>query len=166
MAARALRYTMAQRAAGGDDERAAALRTFLAEVLPMDQPRRHLGAMISGLDVSYDLGDGHPLLGRRMPDLDLTTDDGTTTVFSLLHDARAVLLELDGHVEVDVAPWAARVRRVTATCEGAWTLPVLGDVPAPAAVLVRPDGHVAWVGEESADGMAVALTQWFGAPQA
>ena len=113
----------------------------------MDEPRRRIAAMISGLDVHYDLGEGHPLLGRRMPDLDLHTADGPTRVFALLHDARPVLLDLGEPGGFDLSPWADRVRLVDAEHDGAWELPVLGEVPAPPAVLIRPDGHVAWAGD-------------------
>ena len=132
----------------------------------MDEPRRRIAAMLSGLDIHYELGEGHPLLGRRMPDLDLHTVDGPTRVFTLLHEARPVLLELGGSGELDLSPWASRVRRVDARAEGRWELPVLGEVAAPSAVLIRPDGHVAWVGELSDPGLPVALATWCGAPAA
>lgn len=163
IAARALRHTMAQTVLQRGDDRTKALLTFLSEVVVMDEPRKLLAGIVSGLDVRYDLGDGHPLLGRRMPDLDLTTDDGTLRVFSLLHEARPVVLDLGGTGAIDVsAPWAGRVRTVEATYAGAWELPVIGIVDAPTAVLIRPDGYVAWVGEGSIDGLADALTRWVG----
>jgi hypothetical protein len=162
VAARVLQTTMAQRAVGGDDQRAVALRSILAEVLAMDQPRRHIAGMISGLDVVYDLGAGHPLLGRRMPDLDLVTVGGPITVFSLLHDAKALLLNFVDAGGVESAPREGRVRLIDASYTGIWELPVIGEVPAPSAVLVRPDGHVAWVGEGTDAGLRDALTAWFG----
>ena len=119
----------------------------LPTILDMEEPRKRFAGMMSGLDVHYDLGEGHPLLGRRMPDLDLITADGPVRVFTLLHDARPVLLDLGGSRGLDITPWADRVPRVAAEYAGAWELPVLGEVAAPAAVLVRPDGHVAWVGD-------------------
>ena len=119
----------------------------MAELLSMDEPRKRFAAMMSGLDIHYDLGEGHPLLGRRMPDLDLVTAGGPRRVFTLLHDARPVLLNLGEPGALDIAPWADRVRRVDARYAGPWELPVLGAVPAPAAVLIRPDGYVAWVGD-------------------
>jgi len=160
--ARVLQNTMAQRAIGAGDERTAALRAILADVLAMDQPRRHIAGMISGLDVHYDLGDGHPLLGRRMPDLDVQTANGPLRVFTLLHDAKPVLLNLGDAGGLDIAPWAGRVQLVDASYAGTWELPVLGGVAAPAAVLVRPDGHVAWVGDGTDAGLRDALTTWFG----
>ena len=162
VAARVLRNTMAQRAVGANDERTVALRGILAEVLTMDQPRKHIAAMISGLDVAYDLGGGHPLLGRRMPDLDLVTADGPIRVFELLHGAKPVLLNLGEAGGLDIAPWAGRVQLVDASYAGTWELPVVGEVAAPPAVLVRPDGHVAWVGEGTDAGLRDALTTWFG----
>jgi hypothetical protein len=140
------------------------LRDTVAELLSMDEPRKRFAAMMSGLDIRYDLGEGHPLLGRRMPDLDLATADGPRRVYTLLHAARPVLLNLGEPGGVDIAPWADRVRLVDATYDGVWELPALGAVAAPAAVLIRPDGHVAWVGDRARQGLADALTTWFGPP--
>jgi 2-polyprenyl-6-methoxyphenol hydroxylase-like FAD-dependent oxidoreductase len=162
VAARVLRNTMAAVALRRPDERTQALRDTMSELLGLDEPRRRFAAMLSGLDVHYELGEGHPLLGRRMPDLDLDTADGPSRVFTLLHDARPLLLNFGEPGELDIGPWSARVRTIDATCGGAWELPVLGAVPAPAAVLVRPDGHVAWVGDKSGGRLADALTAWFG----
>ena len=80
----------------------------------MDEPRKRFAGMMSGLDIHYDLGEGHPLLGRRMPDLDLVTADGPLRVFTLLHDARPVLLNLGEPGGFDIAPWADRVQLVDA----------------------------------------------------
>jgi Aromatic-ring hydroxylase, C-terminal len=120
--------------------------------------------MLSGLDIHYDLGEGHPLLGRRMPDLDLRTTDVPTRVFTLLHDARPVLLNLDEPGGFDISPWADRVRLVDASHDGVVELPVLGEIAAPPAVLIRPDGHVAWAGDLTDPELPHALTTWFGAP--
>ena len=160
--ARVLQSTMAQRALGATDERTGALLDFLAELLTMDQPRKHIAGMISGLDVHYDLGEGHPMLGWRMPDLDLATASGPVRVFELLHNAKSVLLNLGDAGALDIAAWAERVQLVNASYAGPWELPVLGEVSAPSAVLVRPDGHVAWVGEGRDAGLRDALTTWFG----
>jgi hypothetical protein len=160
--ARVLRNTMAQMALRRADDRIGALGEIVSELLSVDEARRQLAAMMSGLDIHYDLGDGHPLLGRRMPDLDLVTDDGPLRVFTLLHDARPVLLDLGAPGGLDIAPWADRVRLVRAGHVGRWELPVVGAVAAPTAVLVRPDGHVAWVGEHTHDGLRYALSSWFG----
>jgi hypothetical protein len=162
--ARVLHNTMAQVALNRIDERSRALRDAVLEMLSMDEPRRRTAGMISGLDIHYDLGEGHPLLGRRMPDLDLLTHDGPTRVFTLLHEARPVLLDLSQPGGFDLAPWADRVRLVQASYEGVWELPVLGEVAAPTAVLIRPDGHVAWVGDLSDAELPRALSTWFGAP--
>jgi Aromatic-ring hydroxylase, C-terminal/FAD binding domain len=166
VAARVLRTTMAQTALRRPDERTGALRDIVSELLGMDEPRRHFAAMMAGLDIHYDLGDGHPLLGRRMPDLDLVTADGPQRVFSLLHDARPVLLALDESSGLDVTPWESRVRLVAAEYAGVWELPVLGLVPPPAAVLIRPDGYVAWVGDGTPEGLHDALRAWCGRPTA
>src|SRR5690242_7037756 len=164
VAARVLRDTMAQTALLRADERTEALRDIMSELLGMDEPRKRVAGMMSGLDIRYDLGDGHPLLGRRMPDLDLVTADGPLRVFALLHDARPVLLNLGEPGGFDITPWAARVQLVDATYAGTWELPVLGAVTAPAAVLIRPDGHAAWVGDLTDPGLPGALTTWFGPP--
>ncbi len=162
--ARVVRTTMAHVALRRSDDRTVALCDTLAEVLEDAEPRRRLAAMMFGLDVHYDLGEGHPLLGRRMPDLDLIGPDGPLTVYSLLHGARPLLLNLGEPGGLDAAPWADRVQLVDAGYDGAWELPVFGEVTAPAAVLVRPDGHVAWVGDGTDAGLAGALTSWFGEP--
>jgi 3-(3-hydroxy-phenyl)propionate hydroxylase len=170
VAARVLRNTMAQVALRRPDERTQALVGIMSELLAMDEPRRRLAAMMSGLDIHYDLGPGHPLLGRRMPDLDLVTADGPRRVFTLLHNARSVLLNLGEPGGFDITPWAGRVQRVDAKHVGTWELPALGPVTAPTAVLIRPDGYVAWVGELAqpglADALTTALTTWFGPPAA
>src|SRR5256884_1399306 len=166
VAARVLRNTMAQTALMRADDRIEVLRDTVSELLSMDEPRRRFAAMMSGLDIHYDLGEGHPLLGRRMPDLDLVTASGPLRVFTLLHDARPVLLNLGEPGGFDITPWADRVQLIDATYDGTWELPVLGAVTAPAAVLIRPDGYVAWVGDLTHLGLADALTTWFGAPAA
>jgi 3-(3-hydroxy-phenyl)propionate hydroxylase len=164
--ARLLRSTMAQVALTRVDDRTEALRDSVSELLRMDEPRRRFGAMMSGLDIHYDLGDGHALRGRRMPDLDVVTGDGLLRVFTLLHDGRAVLIDLGESGGIDITPWADRVRLVEGRYDGPWELPVLGVVAALSAVLIRPDGYVAWVGEGTRLGLADALTTWFGPPTA
>ena len=162
--ARALEHTMAQSVVQRPDARIEALRDAFAGLLSFDGPRKQVAGLVSGLDVVYDLGEGHPLLGRRMPDLDLVTADGPLRVFTLLHEARPVLLNLGEPGSLDITPWADRVQSVDAAYDGVWELPVIGEVDAPAAVLIRPDGHVAWVGEADRVGLADALTRWFGPP--
>jgi 2-polyprenyl-6-methoxyphenol hydroxylase-like FAD-dependent oxidoreductase len=164
VAARALQHTMAKTALLRPDERIRALVDVVSELAIMDEPRKRLAGIISGLDIHYDLGDGHPLLGRRMPDLDLDTGDRPLRVFELLHDARPVLLNLGKPGSVDIKPWADRVQLIDARYEGEWELPVLGVVSAPSAVLVRPDGYVAWVGRGTDVGLTDALATWFGPP--
>jgi 2-polyprenyl-6-methoxyphenol hydroxylase-like FAD-dependent oxidoreductase len=167
VAARVLQNTMAATALTRSDARIDALRNTMSELLGMDEPRKRFAAMISGLDIRYDLGEGHPLLGRRMPDLDLATAHGPKRVFTLLHDARPVLLNLGEPGGLDIARWLDRVQLIDAKYVGPWELPVLGEVPAPAAVLIRPDGHVAWVGgDRTHAGLPDALTTWFGPPTA
>ena len=141
-----------------------ALRETMSELLALDEPRKRLAGLLSGLDLHYDLGTGHPLLGRRMPDLDLVTESGPRRVFSLLHAARPVLLNLGEPGALDIAPWADRVQRFEARYAGVWELPVLGAVTAPSAVLIRPDGYVAWASDGTDQGLHGALTTWFGPP--
>jgi 3-(3-hydroxy-phenyl)propionate hydroxylase len=99
-----------------------------------------------------------------MPDLDLVTPDGTVRVFTLLHDARPVLLNLGKPWSFDISPWTHRVLAIDAKYAGNWELPALGQVEAPAAVLIRPDGYVAWVGDSTDIGLPEALATWFGSP--
>jgi 2-polyprenyl-6-methoxyphenol hydroxylase-like FAD-dependent oxidoreductase len=164
--ARVLHNTMAQIALINPDDRHEALRETMTELLGMDEPRRRIAAMLCALDVHYSLGEGHLLLGRRMPDLDLLTADGPLRVFTLLHDARPVLLNLGEPGDLGITPWAHRVLAFDAEYAGDWELPVLGQVAAPAAVLIRPDGYVAWVGDGTDTGLRDALTTWFGPPDA
>jgi 2-polyprenyl-6-methoxyphenol hydroxylase-like FAD-dependent oxidoreductase len=160
--ARVLRNTMAQVALMRVDDRTEALRDTMSELLSMDEPRKQFAAMMSGLGIHYDLGEGHPLLGRRMPDLDLVTANGPLRVFTLLHAARPVLLNLGEPRGFEITSWADRVQLIDAKYEGKWELPALGPVVAPSAVLIRPDGYVAWVGDQTQLGLVDALTTWFG----
>ncbi len=162
VAARALQHTMAQAALQRRDKRMKALVDVVSELAIMEEPRKRIAGIISGLDIHYDLGEGHPLLGRRMPDLDLVTADGPLRVFELLHDAKPVLLNLGEPGGFDIAPWDGRVQLIDAEYVGVWELPVLGAVTAPTAVLIRPDGYVAWVGDGTNLGLPEALTTWFG----
>src|SRR4029077_9893398 len=162
--ARVRQTPMAQVALTSPGERHQALRDIMSELLSMEEPRKQIAAMMSGLDIHYDLGEGHPLLGRRMPDLDLVTAGGRLRVFTMLHRARPVLLNLGVPGGFDITPWADRVQLVDAKHAGIWELPVLGQVSAPAAALIRPDGYVAWVGDGRDTGLREALTTWFGSP--
>jgi 3-(3-hydroxy-phenyl)propionate hydroxylase len=164
VAARVLHTTMAQIPLTRSDARLDALRDIVSELLAMEEPRKRLAGMMSGLDIHYDLGEGHPLRGRRMPDLDLVTGDGPLRVFTLLHQARPVLLDLGEPGGFDITPWASRVQLVEAEYDGPWELPVLGAIEAPSAVLVRPDGYVAWVADGTASSLTDALSAWFGPP--
>jgi FAD binding domain len=164
VAARALRHTMAQTALQRGDDRTHALVEVVSELVSMQEPRRHIAGIISGLDIHYELGEGHPLLGRRMPDLDLETSDGSRRLFEMLHRARPLLLNLGEPADVEITGWADRVQRIDAGYSGEWELPVLGPVSAPSAALVRPDGYVAWVGQGSDVGLSEALSYWFGPP--
>jgi 3-(3-hydroxy-phenyl)propionate hydroxylase len=162
--ARVLKHTMAQAVLQRRDDRTQALVDVISELASMEEPRRHIAALMTGLDIHYDLGEGHPLLGRRMPDLELTTPDGALRVYELLHDARPLLLNLGAPASLDIAGWADRVRLIDASYPGEWELPVIGVVSAPTAVLIRPDGYVGWVGSGAQQGLPEALTTWFGPP--
>jgi 3-(3-hydroxy-phenyl)propionate hydroxylase len=160
--ARVLRNTMALTALDGSDDRIEALREMISELLLKDETRKQYVAMASGLDIHYDFGKGHPLLGRRMPDLDLVTSEGPLRVFTLLHDARPVLLNLSEPGGIDITPWASRIKVIDAKYEGAFELPAFGEVALPTAVLIRPDGYVAWVGDQTQQGPGDALNTWAG----
>ncbi|MFL5736808.1 MAG: FAD-dependent monooxygenase [Actinomycetota bacterium] len=164
VAARVLKNTMAQVALRRPDDRTKALGDYVSEFLSTDEPRKQLAGEMSGLGIHYDVGEGHPQLGRRMPDLDLVAADGPVRVYSLLHEARPILLNFGDPASIDITPWADRVQSMDAEYAGTWELPVLGEVTAPTAVLVRPDGYVAWVGEGTDAGLAVALATWCGPP--
>jgi FAD binding domain-containing protein/aromatic ring hydroxylase-like protein len=164
VAARVLRNTMAAVALRRPDERTKALRDTVAELLRLDEPRKQVAAELTGLSIRYDLGEGHALLGRRMPDLDLITAKGRLRLFTLLHDGRPVLLNLGEPGIFNLTQWASRVQLVDANYGGTWEIPVIGAVAPPAAMLIRPDGYVAWVGDETRLGLVDALTEWFGPP--
>lgn len=166
IAARVLRTTMAQVALQRTDDRTEALRGTISEFLGMEEPRKRIAAEMSGLGIHYDLGGGHPLVGRRMPDLDLITADGPLRLYGLLHSARPALINLGEANAFDITPWTDRVQLIDAKYAGSWELPAIGAVAAPAAVLVRPDGYVAWVGDRTQENLPNALTTWFGTPKA
>lgn len=164
--AKVLQLTMAQSALVTPDDRHDELRKTVAELLALREARVSLAGTMSGLGIHYDFGDGHLLAGWRMPDLDLRTSDGDTRVFELLRAARPLLVNLDPKATFDVRPWADRVSFVDA--EGppteTWELPVAGHLPAAPAVLLRPDGHIAWAGDVGDRGLHAALSYWFGEP--
>jgi 3-(3-hydroxy-phenyl)propionate hydroxylase len=162
--ARALQLTMAQTALLRPEPRKQALIDTIVEMLVMDEPRKHVAGLLSGLDLRYDLGDGHPLLGRRMPDLDLMTASGPLRVYALLHRSRPAFINFGRPEVFDLSAWGDSVQRIDARTTDCWELPVLGVVAAPDAVLIRPDGYVAWVGEGTDDGLSAALTKWLGPP--
>jgi hypothetical protein len=155
---------MATVALNRPDDRTKALSTIVSELVGMAEPQRVTAGRMSGLDIHYDLGEGHPLLGRRMPDLELVTVHGPLRLFSLLHNAWPVLLNLGEPGSIDITPWADRVRLAEAKYGGVLELPVIGMVATPSAALIRPDGYAAWVGDQSQVGLTDALTTWFGAP--
>jgi 3-(3-hydroxy-phenyl)propionate hydroxylase len=167
--ARVLRNTMALVALRRPDARSRALAEYVAEFLQADEPRNRMVAEMTALDIHYELGEAcsperHPLLGRRMPDLDIVGDDGPGRVYTLLHEARPVLLNFGARDSRDASGWLDRIRVVDATYRGAWKLPAIGTIPAPDAVLIRPDGYVAWVDDGTARSLAASLAQWFGPP--
>jgi 2-polyprenyl-6-methoxyphenol hydroxylase-like FAD-dependent oxidoreductase len=162
VAANMLRYTMATVALSRSDDRTKALSAVVRELVGMAEPRLVTAGRMSGLDICYDLGEGHPLLGRRMPDIEVATANGAVRVYTQLHDARPVLLNLGRPGGVDAGPWANHVRTIDASYDGVWDLPVIGRVSAPSAALIRPDGYVAWVGQGTDEGLFEALIRWFG----
>jgi 2-polyprenyl-6-methoxyphenol hydroxylase-like FAD-dependent oxidoreductase len=166
IAARVLQNTLAQVALLRRDDRSQAAWKIVSDLIQMDEPRKRLAAEMSGLGIRYDLGEGHPQLGRRMPDLNLVTANGPLRVFRLLRNARPVFLNLSEPGTFDITPWSDRVQLIDAKYVGTWELPALGPVTAPSAVLVRPDGYVAWVGDLTQVRLTDALTNWFGPPAA
>ena len=164
VAARALRHTMAQTALQRRDERMKALVDVVSELASMDEPRKRLAGIASGLDIHYDLGEGHPLLGRRMPDLDLVTADGPLGSSSCCTTPGRCCSTSVSPVASTSLHGLTGSGSIDADYVGEWELPVLGAVTAPTAVLIRPDGYVAWVGDGTDDGLRDALTTWFGTP--
>ncbi len=154
--ARVLSNTRAQTALARPGPHVEALRETFAGLVGQPEVNAALSGMISGLDIRYPLGDAHPLLGRRVPDLELITAAGEVRLFDLLHAARPVLLGLGGFAEAAAVAegWAARIDVVSARCrDEAWTVP---------ALLIRPDGHIAWVASAGAPALHAALTRWCG----
>ena len=143
VAARVLRNTMAQSLLNANEARNLALREVMSDMVKLKDVRHHLYGMLSALDIHYDLGSPHPLVGRRMPDLDLASSDGATRVYELLHDARHVLLTFGTASDMSLPP---RTKVVEATTTNKWELPIVGTIDALNAVLIRPDGYVAAVG--------------------
>jgi len=163
--ARIMRNIIVQRTLREPGDRMAAMQDFVSEVLATDEVRKRFAAMISGLDVCYESGT-HPLIGRRVPDLGIEVGGHRTTVYSLLHNARGVLIDFAGKTDagVEASRWANRITLVEATFDGRWNLPLLGVISPPSLVLVRPDGYVAWAGNHSEEGLREALNTWFGEP--
>ncbi|MFJ8888261.1 FAD-dependent monooxygenase [Streptomyces sp. NPDC102402] len=164
-----LRNTRAQSALARPGAQTDALREVFGSLMVFDDVNRLLRNMLNALDVRYPAGCGHPLAGRRVPDADIKAADGVSRVYELLHAGRPVLLDLGAGAAVAAAAegWADRVDLVQARSEDdAWPVPVIDEVPAPDAVLIRPDGHVAWASGpgETVDAAALrsALAAWFG----
>lgn len=165
VAARVLRNTKAQTALMRPGPHTDALRATLAGLFDIDEVRERIGHMMFALDIRYDVGCGHPLAGYRVPDMDLTVAGRPIRLFELLHAGRPVLLSLNGYRLPDYEG-ESRVEHVEAGCtSGQWSIPGAGDIPAPTAVLIRPDGHIAWAGhEDGTAGLAAALDAWCGQP--
>jgi 3-(3-hydroxy-phenyl)propionate hydroxylase len=155
---------MALTALERSDDRIGALREMLCELMGRGELRKQYFGMMSGLDIKYDVGNGHPLVGYRMPDLELTSVNGPLRVFALLHNARPVFLNLGKPGAFDITQWLDRVQSIDAKYGGTWEFPVIGQVPGPDSVLIRPDGYVAWAGDKTHLGLTDALRTWFGPP--
>ncbi|MEV4238425.1 FAD-dependent monooxygenase [Nocardia sp. NPDC050408] len=164
IATRVLHNTRAQTALGRPGPHTDALRDIMSDLIDMDQVRHRLGLMITALDIRYDIKGEHPLVGRRVPDADLTTADGDTRVHELLRAGRPVLLVLNGNDVPAVPEWQDRVEIISAVGRAEhWAIPGFGAIQAPAAVLLRPDGYVAWAaGEATTAGLTEALGTWVG----
>ncbi|MET7297336.1 FAD-dependent monooxygenase [Embleya sp. NPDC005575] len=168
VAERVLHNTRAQAALARPGVETDALREVFGSLIALDDVNRYLCGMLTALDVRYPIEGDHPLAGRRVPDADLKTSDGATRVHELLHAARPVLLDLRGSAKVAAAAegWADRVDLVEARSEDDhWPVPGGREIPAPAALLIRPDGHVAWAsagGAPDISALRTALGTWFG----
>ncbi|MFD2010997.1 FAD-dependent monooxygenase [Streptomyces narbonensis] len=143
------------------------LRDVLGELIKYEEVAKHLAAMVSGLEITYDVGTGsHPLLGKRMPHLELQTASGrTTSSTELLHSARGVLLDLTDNprLRARAGAWSDRLDIVTAT-PGAGS--AAAELEGTTAVLIRPDGYVAWAAPGSHHDLPMAVERWFGKPSA
>lgn len=144
------------------------IREMFGELIRYEDVRRHLSGVVSHVDIRYPFGPqdgGHPLVGRRMPRLELTVAAGTTDTTELLHPAQGVLLDLadDQALRTVAAPWKSRVVPVGATLADPES-PAAADLDGATAVLIRPDGHVVWTSAD-AEEPAAALERWFGAPE-
>ncbi|WP_371583492.1 rifampin monooxygenase [Streptomyces sp. NBC_01314] len=146
VAARVLVNTRAQITLLGSDPGPTALRELFSKLMDFEEVNRYVTGMITAVDVRYDFGEGHDLLGRRMRDVRLKRG----RLYELMHHGRGLLLDRTGRLSVE--GWADRVDHVVDPAEDL-------DVP---AVLLRPDGHVAWVGEDQRE-LLGRLPQWFGA---
>jgi bifunctional hydroxylase/dehydrase len=138
------------------------LRDVLTELIQYEVVSRHLAAMVSGLEIRYDVGDGrHQLLGRRLPNVELVGEDFKTGSSELLRGGRGVLLDLEDNAVLRrrATGWADRVDVVTAELHGHGQD---GPLAGTAAVLVRPDGYVAWAAPGSHDDLPTCLERWFG----
>jgi 2-polyprenyl-6-methoxyphenol hydroxylase-like FAD-dependent oxidoreductase len=162
VAARVMRNTMAQRALSATDDRVVALHGIFADLLALDEPRTYMAGMISGLDVHYGPEGDHPMIGRRVPDLELTTSAGPTRIYQALHRAKPLFVDLGLAPGLDAALRRDGIQHIDATYAGTWELPVLGEVEPPSALVIRPDGYVAWAGTGTDSGLQTALTTWFG----
>ncbi|WP_280470603.1 FAD-dependent monooxygenase [Nocardia farcinica] len=174
IAAMVMQLTKAQTALIKPGAQNDALRAVVADMLTVPETCLHLSGILSGLSLRYPLGETHPLLGRRMPNLTLSTERGATTVFDLLHPARPLLINFGAEgLTGTPAAWADRVDYIEARLDPAystsvWKLPVFGEVPACDAVFVRPDGYLAWVDPADTstdpDTLTSALDRWLGPP--
>ncbi|KOV57735.1 FAD-dependent monooxygenase [Streptomyces sp. MMG1121] len=158
--ARLLANTRAQAMSifGGDESQG--LRDLYAELIALDDVKRHLAGMVSHVDIRYDIDpEGHPLVGRRLPPRTLHAVGGPVQTPELLHPALGVLLDLSDTPELRAAAagWKDRVTTVTGT------LASDGAFDGVAALLVRPDGYIAFAGDDPA-GLSAALHRWFGTP--
>ncbi|GHA42183.1 putative monooxygenase [Streptomyces tauricus] len=167
VAERVLHNTRAQAALTRPGAQTDALRDVFGSLIAFDDVNRYLAGMLTALDIRYPLDGDHPLTGRRVPDADLKTPEGATRVHELLHTARPVLLDLRGSAEVAAVAgeWAGLVDLVEARSDDDWRVPAVGRIPAPAALLIRPDGHVAWASAADApdtSALRTALATWLG----
>ncbi len=163
--ARVLRDTLTHAALQDTDRRTVALRETLAELVAMEEPRCGSPGRAPGWTSATPWERATRCSGGGCRIAIWSPPADRVRAFELLHEAQPVLINLGGPGELDIAPWGDRVTAVDARDNGTWELPVTGVVSAPTGVLIRPDGHVAWVGEGTQSGLVEALATWFGAPR-
>ncbi|MFE3192419.1 FAD-dependent monooxygenase [Nocardia sp. NPDC059240] len=160
VAERVMMYTLSQAALVSPDPEITALRTLFGELMHLPAVTSHIANLLAGSDIRYNVGDNHPLSGHFFPDSEVETESGPTRIAELLHPARPLLLTFDAAADLATiaADWTDRVTVTRAT----------SPQPPAAALLIRPDGYIAWATDDFTPSdhtpLRAALHRWFGAP--